>query len=389
MRIKSYFAESVQLAIERARVELGPEAMLVNSKRTESDLKHLGQFEVVFGVPRGAAPSLSRNSEPSQRPPALPEPPDSLAQELADLRKEIETMRDSVVSRGKPNARIMRRLIPLIEDAYSELTSKEMSDGLAGEVLEAVEQRVSSGDKSSSQDVQSTSHLISAQIIEEALVEEFRGRFSVAPEPDALKERAIMLIGPAGAGKTTTLAKLALRYGIQARTPVQVLSADTLRVGGWEPLATYARIAGLPFQTVESIAALDSALDEHSGKRLLLIDTPGFSGADMSDAEDLVAFASRDSRIDVHLVLPANIGYRAALRVRDRFAGFKPAKLVLTHLDDGCKGGAVLELAIRSGLPLSYLCSGQQIPDDLAVASQAAMLDVFGQPEKAIARSAA
>lgn len=387
MRIKSYFAESVQLAIERARVELGPEAMLVNSKRTENDLKHLGQFEVVFGIPRGAAANLNHNAEPPQRPSVAPEQPDSLAQELADLRKEIETMRDSVVSRGRPNARIMRRLIPLIEDAYSGLTSKEMSDDLAGVVLEAVEQRVSSGAKPTTQDA--TSQAISAQTIEEALVEEFESRFSVAPEPKSLKERAMMLVGPAGAGKTTTLAKLALRYGIQARTPVQVLSADTLRVGGWEPLATYSRIAGLPFQTLESIAALDSALDEHSGKRLLLIDTPGFSGVDMSDAEDLVAFASRDSRIDVHLVLPANIGYRAALRVRDRFAGFKPAKLVLTHLDDGCKAGAVLELAIRSGLPLSYLCSGQQIPDDLAVASKAAMLDDLCQREQTLAVSAA
>jgi len=389
MRIKSYFAESVQLAIERARVELGPEAMLVNSKRTENDLKHLGQFEVVFGVPQGAAANLNRNTELPQRPPMAPEPPDSLAQELADLRKEIESMRDSVVSRGRPNARIMCRLIPLIEDAYSELTSQEMSDDLASEVLQAVEQRISSTARPPAQHTPPTGQLISTQTIEEALLEELKNRFSVAPEPSSLKDRAIMLIGPAGVGKTTTLAKLALRYGIQARTPVQLLSADTLRVGGWEQLSTYARIAGLPFQTLDSIAALESALDEHQGKRLLLIDTPGFCGTDISDVEDLVAFASRESRIEAHLVLPANIGYRAALRIRDRFASFKPAKLVLTHLDDGCKPGAVLELAIRSGLPLSYLCSGQQIPDDLALASQPAMLDDLCRREKTIAVSAA
>ncbi|MBV8810433.1 MAG: hypothetical protein JO033_17320 [Acidobacteriaceae bacterium] len=380
MRIKSYFAESVQIAIERARLELGPEAMLMNSKRTEKDLKHLGEFEVIFGVPHRLAVKLNRSAESSKTSPVeAPEPPSSLAHELADLRRQIENMRDSVASQGRLSGRgSMRHLIPLIEDAYSELTSQEMSDEMTAEIVDAVERRISSSEPGGQQSV-------SAQRVEEALAEELADRLSVFSESRALKERAIMLVGPAGVGKTTTLAKLALRYGIQSRTPVQVLSADTLRVGGWEPLGTYARIAGLPFQAIESVAMLHKAIHEHSGNRLLLIDTPGFSGADMADAEELTNFASRESRVEVHLVLPANIGFKTALRVRERFAGFKPAHLVLTHLDDGCSPGAVLELTIRLGLSVSYLCSGQQIPDDLAIASKEAMIDGLCPRGEAIA----
>ncbi len=380
MRIKSYFAESVQLAIERARLELGPEAMLMNSKRTEKDLKHLGEFEVIFGIPHHAAVKLNRSAETSKVSLAeAPELAGSLAHELADLRRQIENMRDSVVSQGGPSGRgSVRHIIPMIEDAYSKLTSQEMSDEMAAEIVEAVERRISSNEAAARQ-------CLSAQRVEEALAEELANRFSVFSERRALKESVIMLVGPAGVGKTTTLAKLALRYGIQARTPVQVLSADTLRVGGWEPLGTYARIAGLPFQGVESMAMLHAALDEHSGKKLLLIDTPGFSGADMAEAEELMNFASRESRVEVNLVLPANIGFQTALRVRDRFAGFKPAHLVLTHLDDGCNAGALLELTIRLGLSLSYLCSGQQIPDHLAIASKEAMIDGLCPRREAIA----
>src|SRR5947209_14126989 len=111
MRIKSYFAESVQLAIERARLELGPEAMLMNSKRTERDLKHLGEFEVIFGIPHRAAAKLNRSVETSKASPVeASEPADSLAHELADLRRQIESMRDSVVSQGRPNGRSIRHL---------------------------------------------------------------------------------------------------------------------------------------------------------------------------------------------------------------------------------------------------------------------------------------
>ena len=94
MRIKSYFAESVEEAMDKARIELGSEAMLMNSKDTEPELRHLGRYEVVFGLAfADAGPNGTQTSSP---PSASNGRPDVLAQEIADLRRQIETVRRSM-----------------------------------------------------------------------------------------------------------------------------------------------------------------------------------------------------------------------------------------------------------------------------------------------------
>jgi len=99
MRIKSYFAESVEEAMDKARVELGPEAMLMNSKSTDPELRHLGRYEVVFGLAFADVGPAVNTSAPQAVPALPPAPngkPDTLALEIADLRRQIETVRRSM-----------------------------------------------------------------------------------------------------------------------------------------------------------------------------------------------------------------------------------------------------------------------------------------------------
>src|SRR6478752_970922 len=106
-------------------------------------------------------------------------------------------------------------------------------------------------------------------------------------------------VGPPGSGKTTSLVKLAVAYGVAARKSVQVVSLDNLRVGAAEQLRSYAAILGVGFQALESPAGLDQALEEHA-KSLILIDTPGYCLGDLDAAADLAHVLSR-GEIDVHL----------------------------------------------------------------------------------------
>jgi flagellar biosynthesis protein FlhF len=182
--------------------------------------------------------------------------------------------------------------------------------------------------------------------------------------------RIVLLAGPAGTGKTTTLVKLALRYGLRARQPLQLLSLDTLRIGGWEQLACFARIAGLPCQPVHTPAALDQAFAEFSQKKLLLIDTPGFSPGDESQSRSLAAWlATHRAFVEVQLVLSAAARPSCNLSAIQRFAPFAPSKLLFTHMDEAESYGPVLETALRSGLPISFLANGQQVPEDIEEAS--------------------
>src|SRR5208337_4770648 len=101
-----------------------------------------------------------------------------------------------------------------------------------------------------------------------ALAEELTSRFQVQPVlgRGEANPRIVALVGPPGCGKTTTLVKLAVNYGLAARRPVMLLSMDTYRVAAAEQLRSYAAILGVGFQVVETVAALAQNLEENRGK---------------------------------------------------------------------------------------------------------------------------
>ena len=365
MRIKSYFADSVTDAMEQARRELGSEAMLMDSKKTELELRSLGAYEVVFAVaPEDVRPVEIRPFKAAPAAAAFAAPPpearvgDDLALELAELRKQIETVKRSVDRRPAP----IQKGTGLSADSaelVSRLTGAELSEELALELVAAAEgRRAREGSAAGGLDA--------------ALRSEFEQRLRFSPSlglPGA-ESRVVLLAGPAASGKTTTLVKLALRYGLRARQPLQLLSLDTLRIGGWEQLACYARIAGLPCQPVHTPAALDQALAEYNQKKLLLIDTPGFSPGDDAQSRSLAAWlATHRQFVEVQLVLSAAARPSSNLSAIQRFAPFAPAKLLFTHMDEAEGYGPVLETALRSGLPVSFLANGQQVPEDIEEAS--------------------
>lgn len=375
MRIKSYFAATVEEAMDKARRDLGSEALLMNSKKTESELRALGAYEVVFAVPPEAARVIEM--QPAKAlPKAAPQPgilglpsgnaSHDLVRELAELRKQIETVKRSVDRR--PSAPV-NGPVALSPDGYelvARLTGADVSEELALELATAIEIRRGRDGAAFS--------------IEAGLRAECERRLRFAPAlrnssstpgvVTGVAPGAVLFVGPAGAGKTTTLIKLALRYGLRAHLPIQLLSLDTLRIGGWEQLDSYARIAGIPCRPIHTPAALSQAFAESGQKKLFLIDTPGFSPADVAQSRHLAAgLAAHREFIEVHLVLSAAVLPRIQLANIERFAPFAPAKLIFTHLDEMENPGPLLETALRAGLPISFLAKGQQVPEDIEEAS--------------------
>ncbi len=369
MKLKSYFAKSVGEAIERARGELGPEAMLLNSRKLSSEQLHLGAYEVVFGV--ASEVPLPRKPQTAVPAPNVGAPADTLANEMAEIRRQLETMKQSLVG-GRLN-RWQTPARPELELLRQELVDGGFSSSLSTEMVEAAEKQLNTeanpfGPHSHYQNLSAPG----PQAIERALIAGLERRFTVQPElgkPNA-NRRVVMLVGPPGAGKTTTLVKLAVNYGLSTRTPLRVLSTDTLRVGGAEQLGSYARILGVGFDAVQSMLGLDQALEECHNKRLVLIDTPGYGPADMEEASQLAAFLKSHPEIEVQLVLPAYVRSAALQKFAERFEIFSPSKLLFTHLDEIETYGGILEHAMKTGLPISYLTNGQGIPQDILEATK-------------------
>jgi flagellar biosynthesis protein FlhF len=350
LRVKSYFAASVEAAVDKARQEMGPEAMILQSRATGPEARRLGAYEVVVGSAEGSGPE--RDAEPAGT--NANGVADRFAAEVAELRRQLDGMRRAIARSGLAAP---RWLLPSSawSEAFSALVAADVSGDLAQEMVESVHAGgAGPGDW------------------RRALAREMASRFQVSPVlgRGPAGPRAVALVGPPGAGKTTTLVKLALSQGISQRRPVQVFSADTYRVAAAEQLRSYTAILGVAFQVFETIGALAQALGTARDKELILIDTPGYGFADMEDSADLARWLGSRPDIETHLVLTASMKSADLMRVVDAYETFKPQRLLFTRLDETESFGPVFGEAVRLGRPLSFFGTGQRIPEDLAAASK-------------------
>ena len=358
MRIKSYFAAAVEDAMAQARQELGPEAMLVNSRKAPPEARHLGEYEVVFaaenapGQAEGAAAQVQLQGGNADR----------LAIDVASLKNELEGMRRALVRSAFAPAR-WSGVSPTASEAYAALAAQEVLPSLAREIVEAAEARVSAARTTVPRAAQSEEKANWRQ----ALVEEVRSRFTVEPSLGRGESppRVAALVGPSGSGKTTTLVKLAVQYGLASRRPVLLLSVDTFRIAAAAQLRSFAAILGVGLQVLETVGALAQAIEENRGKDLILIDTPGFGPADMEADCGLAHFLSSRSDIDTHLVLSSSMKAADVTRMVDRFEIFRPQRMLFTRLDETESLGPIFNEAARTGKPLSFFANGQRIPEDL------------------------
>lgn len=179
------------------------------------------------------------------------------------------------------------------------------------------------------------------------------------------ESRVLAVIGPPGRGKTTSLVKIAVQYGLARRVPVRIYSAGAHAIGGQEQMARYAAILGTPFQVCESVATLNLALNGDGWKGLLLIDTPGLSPADCGELDEMTRFFSAHPVIEKHLVLRADAAAAEMSRMVSFFTPLQPSRLLFTGLDEVVRPVSAMDTLILSGIPATFCGTGQQIPEDL------------------------
>ena len=177
----------------------------------------------------------------------------------------------------------------------------------------------------------------------------------------------IALVGPTGAGKTTTLGKLAARYVLKHGSEhVALVTMDTYRIGAHEQLRTLGRILNVPVRVVDEQNSLNNVLNEFSGKRLVLVDTAGLQAQDTHLQSQLGEIAAQGARIRTLLVLAATSQYRVLKAAWHTYRSCDLAGCILTKVDEAGSLGEALGLAMGQRLPVAYMADGQRIPDDLS-----------------------
>ena len=181
----------------------------------------------------------------------------------------------------------------------------------------------------------------------------------------------IAVVGPTGAGKTTTIAKLAARWSMRhGSQDLALVSTDAYRVGAREQLMTYARILGAPLHVANSGRELARVLARLKSKKLILIDTAGMGPRDVRLTEQLAALQLGAARAQVLLALPAQGEGHALEEIIAAFASASPAACVVTKVDEAASLGAVISTTLRHKLRIAYVCDGQRVPEDLHSAYQ-------------------
>jgi flagellar biosynthesis protein FlhF len=363
MKLKSFFANTIEEAIRLARHELGPDAMLVNSKRTGAEAQHLGFYEVVVcgEAQKTVSGDTANGQEPGKdgsRPAAASLPVDRLSQDVSELKHRMEKLALTLARSGRGMASVA--FDADLSRAFTTLTDAELDTELAYDVIGKLTSPIPEGK-------------LRTELAKLVRVDSQLGLRDAS-------SRVVAFVGPPGAGKTSALVKLAVQYGLAARKTVQVLTTDTYRIAAAEELRSYAAILGIGCQVLETAGALAQAIDEHRQKDLILIDTPGLCRSEMEASEDLAKLLASHPGVDTHLVLPASMRAADLCRVSGQYSIFHPRKLLFTRMDETETFGPIVSSSIRMGLPVSFFSRGQRIPEDLEAATPDLLLDLVLGP---------
>ncbi|WP_066386589.1 flagellar biosynthesis protein FlhF [Helicobacter himalayensis] len=203
------------------------------------------------------------------------------------------------------------------------------------------------------------------------------------------QKKILMLVGPTGVGKTTTLAKLAARYSImlEKRHKVGIITLDTYRLAAVDQLMAYARMMRLSIDTVVEPDEFGKAIDSLRHCDVILIDTAGHSQHDRQKLEALKSYVDNDYKIDVSLVLALNAKYEDLRDTYNAFGGMLDIDtIIFSKLDESKSFGNMFSLIYETKKPISYLSIGQSVPNDLILATNDylvdCLLDGFKKPEE-------
>jgi flagellar biosynthesis protein FlhF len=285
-------------------------------------------------------------------------------QTLQVLLKEIQGLREAIDNRPPAPAPLPAEPHPSLRQLEDLLATNEFSP----EFIESLRDRA--------RKEFSLEALENYALLQNAAVEWIGERIEIDPPLrfNGRGPRIVIIVGPTGVGKTTTIAKLAAIYGLgDGRTPprsVRIITIDNYRIAAKQQIETYAEIMRIPVSLVESAADLTKCLALYQDTGLILVDTIGRSPRDLAKlAEMKEILAACGSQAAVYLALSATTKGSDTEEILRQFAPFGYRSVILTKLDETMRIGNVISCLARARKPVAWLCDGQGVPQDLEEAT--------------------
>ncbi|MEX2286798.1 MAG: flagellar biosynthesis protein FlhF [Planctomycetaceae bacterium] len=306
----------------------------------------------------------ARVPQPTEPAQSVPQNRDGspLGRSSTEFAAKLDSIHRMLESLGRTGHIGREREIPSeLFALYTELIDAETEDDLARDLIFRLKQHCSD------EQLQDAS---AARMLLTGMVEaEIRCCDPIVPR--AGRRKVVALVGATGVGKTTTIAKLAANYRLRQGIRMGLVTVDTYRIAAVEQLRTYAEIIDLPMKVVTNPLEMGRALDELIGLDLVLIDTAGRSPRDDLQIQELKRLLAEANVDEVHLVLNMTASVRSLEATTQKFsaASKNMTSIMLTKLDEAAGMGTLLSIARRIPLPISYLTTGQDVPDDIEPAT--------------------
>jgi flagellar biosynthesis protein FlhF len=403
VKVRTFYAASMQEAIRSIKQELGPDAVILSSRRVRKWGNAFGALgssalEVMAAIEEEAthfADEVRHDSAPDETMNQAGKPDDPSFERTfqAALHQAAQPAFSSLASNGQgplgaagvrdhrsteeihsPQCPVVRDsgqshaprdLSQSLQSLYTELLSQGLRHSTAYDCLHELQQTLRNPDR--------TAAHVTLQLLRGMLGTRIQ---AAGPLLDAGDGRKIALfVGPSGVGKTTSIAKLAAQYRLEEKRSVAMVTIDNYRPAAVEQLRLYANVLGVELMTASTCDEARDCIGQLSQTELVLVDTPGFNPRHSEPWNGWTALTGLPYDVEVQLVLSATTRIQDIDAAVKRCGGAPSLRLLFTKLDETAGYGSIFEAAHHSGVPLSYWGTGPRVPEDLMPAAPDPLVD--------------
>ncbi|NQX57374.1 flagellar biosynthesis protein FlhF [Paenibacillus qinlingensis] len=429
MRVKRYVVDSMPDALQKIRTDLGKDAVILNTKeiRTGGFLGMFGKkkIEVIAAIDAANEKPAPAPQRVAQQMPPQPKVNSQVTQIKTSYQSDFPDVPDvlaPVAMKSEPVAvgavpqpdRLMNPVaahqayspssvqstarssikdeqvmdeLKQMKEMMKKLTQATDGDKLP-EALQKLEQRLYDQEVNPTlvrqimDEVMADFQLADEPVTEEAAHQLVRSKLGEILQIDHSKHistqtRVVHFVGPTGVGKTTTIAKLAAEQVLKYHRKVGFITSDTYRIAAIEQLKTYATILNVPLEVVFSPQDLTKAFQNLAQCDIIFMDTAGRNFRNEMYVSELNSLLKTQGNSETILVLSLTTKYRDLRAITNNFSKFKLDKVLFTKMDETDSYGAILNVVHEFSLKLSYVTTGQSVPDDIAEMNEWQIIDLL------------
>lgn len=386
MKIKKYLVRNIDDALSQIKRDLGNDAYILSQKKVVKrgalNLSNVEMIEVTAAVDKAKPVPENISSTLLNRKYNYANPPKDDAAELQRARKEVASRDDfvdlsEIKNELQPLTREMAEIKSLLRkstaeldtfgefrgvflDLYMDLVQNGVERKLAGKLINTLQYQMEADDINDNDLIRKKLfNIITTSIALPSPLRMEKG-----------KRKIIVVVGPTGSGKTTTIAKLSSYFKLMESKKVALLSIDSYRIGAEAHLRTYSEILDIPFYPIYNERDLEFRIDKLKDFELIFIDTTGRSPGDKKGLlimeKHLTGVPAEEK--EVYLTVAAPTRSSDLYYIYEKYSIFKPDKFIFTKIDESLSLGNLFNLKMKAEIPMAYFTTGQRVPEDIEIA---------------------